>query len=125
MPSDAAVANDTNNRGDLILNWTTQPDGIGHTGILRANGDFQELVYPGIAEELLAITPPSIVNTAGITLLQVPGKFRLTGAGINDRGDVVGQLFQAYTGTRPDSTIITSYLIAPVGFLAVKGAGGN
>ena len=124
VPADAAIAGDTNNSGDLILTWNTQPDGIGHTGILRANGDFEELVFPGIAETLLAITPPSAIS-GGIVLTQVPGKYRVTGGGMNDRGDVVGQLLQAYTGTRPDGSTVTQYRIANVGFLASKGAGGN
>ena len=123
VPSNTVIANDTNNRGDLILNWVT-PDNVGHTGILRANGDLQELVFPGIADIMVAINPPS-VNALGTTLYLVPGQFRMTGTGLNDLGDVVGNLAQIYAGTRADGTPVTLVRAVPACFLASRGAGGN
>lgn len=122
-PSPASIAADTNNRGDLLLVWTTSPDGVGHTGILRANGNFEELDYPGLGDELAATEPPT--TSLGIWVFtRVDGKFRLTGAGLNDRGDVVGSVSQAYTGflgTIPFP--LTLYRTSAGGFLAEKGAG--
>lgn len=123
VPSTVNLAPDTNNRGDLLVYWRSVPDSRLHAGIQSANGRLQELVYPDIGAIALAESPPTFV--VGFFLLyRVPYDAGIIPVGINERGDVVGNVAQGYSldpsGAGPSFT----YASLPRGFLAERGAGG-